>query len=319
MHRSRLSLLVVVASVGGCSTRRDDSGGKKVLAQDPALAAQIDTQQKTHQGSLPEECSAIVVAAPPASSIKSRAEKLAREGYSAEMLGNLRQARELLSRASKLDGTDKSAAYHLGRTNEALGDRDAATLAYCRFLKLTTVESAESAEARQRVEALSQSMVRVASGSVSSRTSTARRVPAATTRRTIRRQSTDEHRVVARAPLEQPAHAATTGRATQPASVVSRGNVTSPSTINAPKTSTVDSSAGADVALPTAPVSTVDQPPTATRTTSRYPTRAQGAAIGAVTGGILGAVAGRSVKAVAIGAAAGGILGTAVGRGSRGS
>jgi len=147
VHRSRLSLLVIVASVGGCSTRRDDSRGKKVLSQDPALAAHVDTDRKA----LPDACSATVIAAAPASANKSAAAKLAREAYSAEMLGNLQRARELLSRASELDGTDKAAAYHLGRTNEALGDREAATSAYCRFLKLTTVESAESSEARQRV------------------------------------------------------------------------------------------------------------------------------------------------------------------------
>jgi hypothetical protein len=298
MHRSRLSLLVIVASVGGCSTRRDDSGGKKVLAQDPALAAQIDSDQKTQQLSLPEACSATVLAAAPDSSNKSHARKLAREAYDAEIMGDRRQARELLSRASELDGTDKSAAYHLGRMNEALGDRDAATSAYCRFLKLTTVESAESAEARQRVVTLSQRNVRVASGSIGSGISRARRAPSATTRRATRKQRAT--------------------RVTQTARVASDGRVDFPRAVNPPKASIADSSGGADVVSISAPVSTVDQPSAPGRTTSRYPTRAQGVAIGAVTGAIVGTAAGRSVKAAVIGAAAGGILGTAIGRRDRG-
>jgi hypothetical protein len=317
MHRSRLSLLVIVASVGGCSTRRDESDGKKVLSQDPALAAQVDSEAKTTSLPLPDACRATVMAAAPASANKSQAEKLTREGYSAEMLGNLQRARELLSRASELDGTDKSAAYHLGRTNEALGDHDAATSAYCRFLKLTTVESAESAEARQRVATLSKSNSRVASGNVGSRLAT--RPPASartTTRRAMREPATPERRVVS-APV-RPSSRVTQPSAKQSGGVASNGNVDLPSKIDAPRPSTrVDSSGGADVVATSVPAATVDQPSPSTQTADRRPTRVQSAAIGAVTGAIVGAATGRSVKAAVIGGAAGGILGTAVGRGGR--
>jgi hypothetical protein len=283
-------LLAILPAVAACSTRHD-SEAADILSQDPALSARLEMPQNARELRVPDVCGATAGAAQPTAADKRQAEKLIRQAYHAEVLGNVPVARSLLHRASELDGTDKSAAYHLGRTSEALGDRPGAMTAYCRYLALTTTP-AESVEARQRVAQLSESGTRPAA-EVSHAAPTGGRARA-TAGRVPRQQRTVERRVVR-----------TTGnrsaRATSP-EVDGRAARTA---------------AGGEVVATSPRVPTVDEPSTVSRTESRGPSRAQGASIGAVAGAIIGAVTGRSVKDAVIGAAAGGILGTVVGGGSR--
>jgi hypothetical protein len=199
MHRSRLTVLVLFALATACSTQ-DDAEVRELLSQDPTLVARLAMDQETRQVPLPDACGGTTIAAQPAVASKSEAAQLTRQAYEAETLGNVEGARSLLRRASELDATNKSAAYHLGRASEALGDRAAAIDAYCRYLALTP-STAESAEARQRVATLSRSETRVAAGRVDDGASTRRRAPAATARRVTRARPTATPRVVASAPV----------------------------------------------------------------------------------------------------------------------
>ena len=310
MHRSRSPLLVIFAAVAACSTS-DDSNVNAILSQDSTLAASFEV--KAPRLPLPDACGTVAVAAEPAAENRSRAEALTRQAYDAELLGNLEQARTLLRRASELDATDKSAAYHLARNNEALGDGPAAMTAYCRFLTLAPT-TAESAEARQRVTKLAQQETklaqretRIAAGSVTS-TPTARRAPVATARRVSREQTTVRRRV-ARAPVERSARTASSRRGTYSASGPAGAEDSSAPSDPMNTGMDVDGRgvADSDVVAPTRRSPTVDQPSTTSRTS-----RVQGAGIGAVAGAIIGAATGRSVRSAVIGAAAGGILGTVV-------
>ena len=146
MHRSRLSVLVILAAVAACSTH-DGSEGAAILSQDSTLVARLEKDRQAQQPALPGACPAITVAAQPAATSKREADELTRRAYDAEMLGNVQEAKALLTRASALDATNKSAVYHLGLTSETLGDRAAAIAAYCRYLTLAPT-TAESAEAR---------------------------------------------------------------------------------------------------------------------------------------------------------------------------
>src|SRR5215207_5595422 len=104
MHRSRLSVLVVVTGVAACS-KRDDPRGTKVLSQDSTLAAQLNSNQKTPRLPFPDACDTIAataVAAQPDTASRRQAEELSRQGYRAEVLGNLQEANLLLRRASVL-------------------------------------------------------------------------------------------------------------------------------------------------------------------------------------------------------------------------
>ena len=339
MHRSRLSVLVILAaSVAACS-KNDAVEGTDPLAQDRALVARLEVDQETRQPALPAACGTVALAAQPGLANQQQAKELTRQARDAEMQGNVKEARALLLRASELDGTDKSTAYHLGRTSEALGDRTGAIKAYCRYLALTPT-TPEAVEAHQRLTKLSQPITRVAAGSVVDSTPTtrgARVAPAASAapapmpaRRVTRERPKAEPRVVASAPaersapVERPVPPASRERDTGPASVAASGaEVSSPASDPAVTSREVDSSAGnvvaaGDVAAaagaePAAtPQPAVEQPSTAPRTT-RAPSRAQSAGIGAGMGAIIGAATGRSVKGAVIGAAAGGILGTMMG------
>jgi hypothetical protein len=315
MHRSRLPVLAIFAAVAACSTR-NDSDTAAILSQDPTLVATLDVRQKPERQPLPDACGAIPVAAQPAAANKPRAEELARQAYDAELVGNTQGARSLLRQALQLDGTDKVAAYHLGRTSEALGDRTGAITAYCRYLTLTPT-AAESAEARQRVVGLTRSETRMAAGIVGNGAPTRRRIAAAASRRMTREQSTAGPRVVGRGGVER---AASPRRGTRSASAVTgdAGASRTPSDAVAGSTEVdgrADHTAANDDAVPTRRVPAVDQASTASRTEKRASSRAQGASIGigAVAGAIIGAATGRNVKSAVIGAAAGGILGTVVG------
>jgi hypothetical protein len=321
VHRSRLSVLVILAALAACS-KNDAAEGTDPLAQDRALVARLEVDQETRQQPLPPACGTVTLAAQPTLANQQQARELTRQARDAEMQGNVAEAKSLLLRASELDGTSKSTAYHLGRTSEALGDRTAAIAAYCRYLVLTPT-TPEAVEAHQRLSKLSQSVTRVAAGSVvdtTTPTPRAQAAPAAPAPRTRTAQSKAAPRVVASsAPVRRTAPAATREREAGPANAGSSKAEASP----APAEPVV-ASADVDGAAPTpvAPVGDVattraepaDAPPsTAPRTARRAPTRAQSAGIGAAAGAIIGAATGRSVKSAVIGAAAGGILGSVVG------
>jgi hypothetical protein len=304
VHRSHLPLLVVAAAFAACSRQKDPEGTKN-LSRDSTLIARIDdyqnTDNKTDKASFPDACGTFTIPAPTPAN-EAQAKELNQQAYDAEMLGNMKQASSLLHRASELDGTDKSAAYHYGRVSEALGDREDAIKAYCRYLALSPTK-AERTEARQRLLTLSQAPTQMV----------------ATAPVTTQKQ-----------PEAQPRHAKTrvaqSSRAREPkreihsTSTIASGAVDLParSTPAAPPTTEVQRRVdtvvtqgdGAEVSLP-APV--VEQP----RPVSRGPSRAQTSGIGAVAGAIIGGVAGRNAKSAAIGAVAGGILGAVVPRRTR--
>ena len=208
------------------------------------------------------------------------------------MHGNIQDARALLRRAATLDATNKSAAYHLGRTSEALGDRSSAMTAYCRYLALAPT-AAESVEARQRLTNLSRSVPRAtasATDSVAARHSVAAAPRSATSRARV----THAPGVVPSGAVQsQPVEPQTTQ--SQTPSVAVEGDVVA--------------------ARPAAPVT--DPSPAPSRTQRRTSIGVQSAIIGAATGAIFGAATGRSVKSAVIGAAAGGVLGTVVGTAAR--
>ena len=304
MHRSRLSVLVIFAAAAACS-KHDASEENAILSEDRTLVARLDVDQETHKPALPAACGTVTIPAQPAVDNQRQAEELTRQASDAEMHGDVKEARSLLRRASELDATNKTAAYHLGRTSETLGDSTAAMTAYCRYLALTPT-TAEAVEAHQRVTKLSQSKVRVATGSVIDSATTVQRAPAAPARSATpvspvtRAQPTVARHVATRTPT------------------VRQSTTREPATIATPVSDTAATTVAAgDVEAPTSPEPSVEQPAPAPRTSRRYPSRAQSAGIGAAAGAIIGGVTGRSVKSAVIGAAAGGILGTVVGGGMR--
>jgi hypothetical protein len=298
-------VLVILAALAACSTH-DDSQETAFLSKDSTLVAQLQKDTQPRPPALPDACGAVTLAAQPAVASKRQADELTRRAYDAEMLGNVQEARALLRRATEIDATNKSAAYHLGLTSETLGDRAAAISAYCRYLTLTPT-TAESVEARQRVTKLSQTETRVAAGSVAESTPVRRRASSTAARRTTREARSVEARVVASAPVRQSVPAASRERGT-PSPTPSDPVSTSPDVGRTPD----GAAAGSDGAT-ASPAPSADQPPTAARTERRGVSRTQSGIIGAAAGAIIGGATGRSVKGAVIGAAAGGILGTAVG------
>jgi len=307
MHRSRPFVLVILAAAAACSSH-DPAEGNDILSQDRTLAAHLGNDKNSPRLALPGACGAITAAAAPTAANQQRAEELTQQAGVAEMHGNLQDARSLLRRAAALDATNKSAAYHLGRTSEALGDRSSAMTAYCRYLALAPT-AAESVEARQRLTNLSRSTPRaavIATDSVGTRRSVAVATPAPP----ARERSSVGQRVVA--------SAAAPRRVTQAPSVVPSGAVRSqPIEPQATQSQTASSAIEGDVvaARPAAPVT--DPSPAPVRTQRRASIGVQSAIIGAATGAIFGAATGRSVKSAVIGAAAGGVLGTVVGTATR--
>jgi hypothetical protein len=315
MHRTPLSVLVIVAAMAACSTR-DATAATELLSQDSTLAARLAMGEAPRRLPLPDTCGT-VTAARPAVANASQAKELARRGYGAEALGKLQEARSLLRRASELDGTNESAAYHLGRTNEALGDRTAAVTAYCRFLALTPT-TAESTDAWQRVARLSQPAPRVAAGVSRDTASTRRRARSSALRHAPRRRPPTEPSAVASATVGRSVPATSPERSTPTSNAAAGSTDASPSqhvsvTSSASDGATERTAAAGDVVAAPAQVPGVGEPSTASRTGRSGPSTAQRAGIGAAAGAIIGAVAGRSVKGALIGAAAGGIVGATIG------
>ncbi|MEO8562439.1 MAG: YMGG-like glycine zipper-containing protein [bacterium] len=289
MHRSRLSVLVIFAAVAACSTH-DDFQETDLLSQDRALVARLEIDSEVRPVPLPAACGAVPLAAQPAIANRTLAKELTLQAQGADMQGNVREAQSLLRRASELDETNKSAAYHLGRTNEALGDRAAAMTAYCRYLALTPT-TAESAEARQRVSDLTRAETRTSAGSVSESATPMHRHASATIARRV--------------------------TSVRPARERRARTSAAPATIS-PKAEAHDGNAEArDVVATQRPVPMVDESPTESRAERRGPSRTQSTIFGAATGAMIGAATGHSVKGAVIGAAAGGIFGNVVGRGTR--
>jgi len=292
MHRSRPLVFVIVAAAAACS-KRDPAEGNDILAQDRTLAAHLETNRDTKRPTVPDACGAVTLAAAPSAANQQRAVELTQQAGVAEMHGDIQDAQLLLRRAASLDGTNKSAAYHLGRTSEALGDRTTAMNAYCHYLALAPTAT-ESVEARQRVADLARSTPR-ASGSASTGVATHHNAAAATPRAPMRSASSIRPRAVASAPVQQ----------------------AEPTPAPAPVTQAASESTSGEVAAAPAPAPPVEQPPAAPRTQRRSTMGAQSTIIGVAAGAILGAATGRSVKSTVIGAAAGGVLGTVVGSTTR--
>jgi hypothetical protein len=336
MHRSPLSVLVICAAVAACSSQ-DAIGATEFLSQDPTLAARLEQDRPAARLPLPDACSAYARTAQSVAENPTEAKALTRRAYDAEALGRTDEARALLRRASELDGTNKSIAYHLGRTSEALGARTEALTAYCRYLTLAPA-AAESTDARQRVARLAQPGTLAMTRSVTDTAVTGRGAPAATATRATRVRRPVAPRTVApravagtavagtaavaRATVARSAPVAPSERGARSASVAAGPSNDAP----APRVQATDAAdtaasvvAGGDVVATPAggPIAPVEQPSTAARTESRGPSRAQRAGIGAATGALIGAISGRGVKGAAIGAAAGGLIGTAVGGGYR--
>jgi len=332
VHRSRLSMLVIFAAAAACSTRDDAKGTTDdSLSKDPTLVAKLEAGKQAGQP-LPAACGTVAIGAQPSDANKAESDELTRKAYDAEMQGNVQEARTLLQRASRLDATNRSAAYHLGLTSETLDDRNAAVTAYCRYLALAPT-STESAEARQRVARLSQATTRVAAGSVSERAASPA-APAATTRRvaSVSRavepraraaavprgasQSSMRREPTRSAPQSEPRQSAAQSDPQSAPQSESRQAVprSEPVIVTREGDGAADNAtAGGEVVAASRPVPPAEQPPAAPPTVRRGPSRAQSAGIGAAVGGIIGAATGRSVKSAIIGAAAGGIFGTAVG------
>ena len=331
MHRSPLCMLVLGAALAACSTRDDPRSGE-ILSKDSTLVARLDVDLDTHHSPLPDACRTLAVAAPAVVN-KPQADTLARRASDAEILGNVQEARTLLRRAFELDGTNKTTAYHLGRTSEALGDRGEAVTAYCRYLALNPTPN-ESAEARQRVVSLSQKETRavaagagdsVANGASTRLAETRAGTGRAATRAAVRNAVTTERvattqrvatepTITRRARSEQPAAnrrvATNTGVSDGAGKTADAGTATT--TVEQVGGPVDSASAGGEVLAASTPEPTVDRPASDSRA-SRGPGRAQSAGIGAAAGAILGAATGRSVKGAVIGAAAGGILGSVMG------
>jgi len=289
MHRSRPFVLVILAAAAACS-KRDPAEGSDILSQDRTLAARLETTAKdSRHPTVPDACGAITLAPAPSAADQQQAEALTQQAGVAELHGNIREAKSLLRRASALDGTNKSAAYHLGRTSEALGDNGTAMTAYCRYLALAPT-AAESLEARQRVAGLVRSMPHA----------------------------------VASAPVQRSAPARSPARVTPSSSVVSSGSG-QPQPVEPQRPSTTTpaddphggTTAAGDVVATRAPMPAPNPSPAPPRAQRRGSIGVQSAIIGVATGAIIGAATGRSVRSTVIGAAAGGVLGTVVGATTR--
>jgi hypothetical protein len=307
---------VILAAAAACSTQgsseRDEND---LLAHDSTLVARLWSDGKSNALQLPTACGVVARATRPSAASQHRAEDLTRQALDAEIHGNIAAARSLLRTASDLDATNKSAAYHLGRTSEELHDSTTAMRAFCRYLALRPTP-AESAEASMRVArltpratpaaTLAPTTVSTSPATSSVRGATGQRV--AVGGRSSRSSGTVvRSRGVQGTRAQRQAHGVATGvTSSSPAS--SRSVAVAPAAGDAG----VHATAGGEVVPTSQPASDVDPSPSASSTARRGPSAAQGAVIGAASGAIIGAVTGRSVKSAIIGAAAGGILGTVV-------
>ena len=134
----RLSVLLVVAAT---------------LAT-PSIVAAQNTSPDTPSRALPGRC---IAAATPIGSTSDSAKTAAREiagrAQTASIVGDNAAASALYEQAEKLDPSDPTIAYALGRGYEASGD-PRAMKEYCRFLALSPAAT-EAPDVRQRIAELS--------------------------------------------------------------------------------------------------------------------------------------------------------------------
>jgi tetratricopeptide (TPR) repeat protein len=81
------------------------------------------------------------------------AERLAAEATQASILGNGRDAADLLARAADMDPRSASILHRLARAEDDLGRTDSALAAYCRYLAIAS-ESPDAEDVRARIDAL---------------------------------------------------------------------------------------------------------------------------------------------------------------------
>jgi len=120
----------------------------------PAIVAAQNTAPDTASRTLPNRC---VVAATPIGTVSDSAKNAAREiagrAQTAAIVGDNAAAAALYEQAAKLDPSDATIAYALGRGYEASGDPRAMG-EYCRFLALSPAAT-QAPDVRQRIAELS--------------------------------------------------------------------------------------------------------------------------------------------------------------------
>ena len=79
MHRSRLSVLVILAAAAAACSKHDASEESAILSEDRTLVARLDLDQESHKPALPAACGTIAIAAQPAVSIQHQADELTRQ------------------------------------------------------------------------------------------------------------------------------------------------------------------------------------------------------------------------------------------------
>lgn len=87
---------------------------------------------------------------------RRQARELAQRAQQSAILGDRTAARDQLRQAAALDPTNPDLVYQLARAQEAVGNTNDATAAYCAFLALTP-NAPEAVEARERLAGLTRS------------------------------------------------------------------------------------------------------------------------------------------------------------------
>lgn len=138
--------------------RRSFATGRNMLLAGALLivsAVSAPAQELPIKRNLPmiegSPCPALPAPAPVSAADAEEAARLASSASQATILGDFRTARELLSRAARLDPTAEHIAYLLGRALEELGETDAALAEYCRYLALAP-DAPGAPEARQSID-----------------------------------------------------------------------------------------------------------------------------------------------------------------------
>jgi len=115
--------------------------------------AQTTASDTAPARALPSRCISVRIPAPPVSdSARNAAREIAGRAQAASIVGDNAAAAALYQQAARLDPTDASTAYALGRGYEAAGDARAMA-EYCRFLSLSPTAT-EAADVRQRIAQL---------------------------------------------------------------------------------------------------------------------------------------------------------------------
>lgn len=117
-----------------------------------AATAYAQSSARIGDGAVPAACPPSTRPAAPPPAQQRAARELATRAQEAAIIADNTTARSLYERAARLDPTDASVAYALGRAYESA--RDARAIAsYCRFLVLTPA-APEAADVRRRIASL---------------------------------------------------------------------------------------------------------------------------------------------------------------------